>query len=145
MAQGAQNSSPNSRKSFLIDLVKVVVSSLLALAVGLFGLVLLFSDLGPGESYLSRYSLTFAGHLFFGFLFGLVNPRVWPFSGLVAWGGILIALRSAIAGPQGWPDAATVVGLAPLPAVGGGYLGRLVAGRWRRRNLSSPPGGRGTK
>ncbi len=131
-----ESSAPNPQttvpKRRLWTTLKAIISGVVALLAGFFGFLLLFADLGPGETFFSRYTITVLLHLVFGFIFGLVNARAWPVSGLVAWGGILMAVRGALDGPRGWPDALTVMGLAPLPALGGGYLGAIVV---RRRVL----------
>lgn len=116
------------------ELARLIVSCFLAFVLGIFGWGLLFTELGPGETLAGRDLATVLFNLVFGLIFGLVNARSWPYAGLLAWGGILIALRGLFSGPAAWPDALTVIGISPLPAFAGAYLGRLLA---RKRNTPS--------
>jgi len=128
-----------------VSIVKAILFSLLGLALGLFGLVFLFSDLGPGETLAHRYTVTVLFNLVCGLVIGLFNARVWAISGVVAWAGILIALRGLAAGPALWPEMLTVAAVSPLPAFTGGYLGALIIRKrvFRRlfRRGTEPPRG----
>jgi len=66
---------------------------------------LLFADLGPGESELSRF-LTAAVFFFLSGLFiGYLNPKAWLLAGLNAWGGVFLGLVAGIASLSGLPEA----------------------------------------
>lgn len=122
------------------DVIKLVISCFLAVVLGIFGFALLFTDLGPGETLARRDLVTVLFNLLCGLLFGLVNPKSWPYSGILAWGGVLIALRGIFSGPSAWLDTLTVLGLAPLPALAGGYVGAWLRRRRAPRRLQVPPG-----
>ena len=70
--------------------LKTVAFAVVALVLGVIGLSMSFSDIGPGESTTSRIAL---GALFFficGLGIGYFNPRAWIISGLSAWAGVLM-------------------------------------------------------
>lgn len=71
-------------------LAKNLAFATLALILGVVGLVLVFSDSGPNESWLGRVLI--AALLFFlcGLGIGFFNPRRWIIAGLTAWGGVLM-------------------------------------------------------
>ena len=80
--------------------LRVVAFALFGLAIGVLGLSMAFSDLGPGETETSR---NVASALFFllpGWIIGFLNPRYWVVSVVPAWGG---------------PFLATVAGFGPSP------------------------------
>ncbi|MDI1241242.1 MAG: hypothetical protein PSX80_04910, partial [bacterium] len=62
---------------------------LLALILGFFGLSLVFSDLGPNESWQIRLSIGVVYFFLCGLGFGFAFPNVWPLAALIAWGGLL--------------------------------------------------------
>ena len=109
-----------------VSIVKAILFSLLALALGLFELIFLFSDLGPGETLAHRCTVTVLFNLVCGLVIGLSNAKAWPIAGVVAWAGIVIALRELFSGPAQWLGMLTVVAISPLPAFTGGYLGALI-------------------
>jgi len=62
---------------------------LLAMVLGFFGLSLVFSDLGPNESWQIRLSIGVVYFFLCGLGFGFAFPNVWPLAALIAWGGLL--------------------------------------------------------
>lgn len=121
------------------SIVKAILFSLLALALGLFGLIFLFSDLGPGETLAHRYTVTVLFNLICGLVIGLFNARLWAIAGIVAWAGIVVALRGLFSGPAQWLEMLTVAAISPLPAFGGGYLGGLIIRKRVFHRLFRPP------
>lgn len=109
-----------------VSIVKAILFSLLGLALGLFELIFLFSDLGPGETLAHRYAVTVLFNLIFGLVIGLFNARLWAIGGIVAWAGIVVALRGLFSGPAKWLEMLTVAAISPLPAFTGGYMGVLI-------------------
>jgi hypothetical protein len=79
-----------------IDVAKGVVSAVLALALGFFGLSLLFSDLGPGETWASRLTITAVFYFVSGLVVGYVNPKLWMIAGIIAWGSVLLGIVGLI-------------------------------------------------
>ena len=67
-----------------MNLVKAPILGLIAIAVGFFGLGLLFSDLGPGETLLGRSLTALLLFFFSGLAIGFLTPGLWPLAGLVA-------------------------------------------------------------
>ncbi|MFH1381517.1 MAG: hypothetical protein ABIH70_01330 [Chloroflexota bacterium] len=108
-------------------IVKAVVSVLVSLLLGAFGLSLLFADLSPSETMAGRLIFLAFLYLLTGFIFGYVNPRVWLFSGVVAWGGVFIGLEGLSAGTS----ATLLLAFSLGTSYGGGYLGKLL---WRKRH-----------
>jgi hypothetical protein len=108
-----------------LSAVKTFLFILLALFLGLFQLIFLFSDLGPGETLLHRYTVTILFNFIWSLIIGLANSRVWLIASIVSWTGILIVLRNLFSGPSHWSEMALVASLSPLPALAGGYLGAL--------------------
>jgi hypothetical protein len=115
----------SAMKSRWLDVVGVTFGVLLAIViggyVGFVGLSALFSDLGPGESQLSRDLETVAIFGVGGFTVGLLTRSRWYLAGLVAWGGVLLGLGSLLSGSlQGlWSYGAFSI----VCSLGGGYLG----------------------
>jgi hypothetical protein len=79
-----------------LDLLKGFISGLFALALGFFGLSFLFSDLGPGETWTSRFIGLAVLYLGSGFIIGYVNPKLWMIAGLTAWGALLLGIVALI-------------------------------------------------
>ena len=115
------------------------LAALLALAAGLFGGVLVFSDLGPGEPLTLR--IVIAAIFFFacGLGVGCFNSRYWIMAGLSAWSGvflgsfiILAALGkhgNAVFRAQEPPTIEPGLIMLFLPvtlALAGGYIGKLI-------------------
>jgi hypothetical protein len=114
--------------------IRLIAGVLVALVIGFFGLSLVFSDLGPGETDLARTLATVATFVGGAFLTGLiVGRRLWPLSLLSAWGPILLGLVS--------PRAFLLVNVGPpiLLALLGGYASVLAARaltKWRTTNAA---------
>lgn len=108
---------------------KKILFVFFAFILGFFGLSLLFSDLGPGETATSRLVTTALFFLISGFIIGVVNSIAWRLSGFVAWGGILLGVSGALSLIPNGAQALSALGIA-LGALGlallGGYLGALV-------------------
>jgi hypothetical protein len=115
----------------MISVVRLVVVIALALAAGYIGLAMLFGDLGPGETALSRAALVAGLHTLAGMVIGFIEPERWQVAALAAWGAVVIGL-GALLGSLGRGIGEALMGLvflAPLAlALAGGYLGR-----WLRR------------
>ena len=84
--------------------------------LGFSGLSLLFSDLGPGETYVSRALI--AGLFFFlaSLFIGYFNPSRWWLSGLVAWGGVFLGIGALLGSPgKGAKEFLLSLGVLVLP------------------------------
>ena len=104
--------------------IRIVAAVLVALVLGFLGLSLVFSDLGPGESTLTRTLVTVLTFLGGGFITGLIaGSRAWPLSILSAWGPILLGL---VAMRFGIDRLFTLVLPPLLLSLLGGYLSMLV-------------------
>jgi uncharacterized protein YacL len=119
--------------------LKYPLAALFALLLGFIGLSLVFSDLNQGESLATRI-LTAA--LFFsisGVGIGLLIPKAWMVSALVAWGAILMggfitltALRkygSSAFGTEEPPyiSSGLIVLILPVTvSLIGGYFGKQI-------------------
>ena len=79
-----------------MDLLKAFISGLFALVIGLFGLSLLFSDLGPGETWANRVIMLVALYAVSGLIIGYINPKLWMIAGLTAWGTVLLGIVGLI-------------------------------------------------
>ena len=75
-----------------MDLLKAFISGLFALVIGLFGLSLLFSDLGPGETWANRVIMLVALYAVSGLIIGYINPKLWMITGLTARGAALLGI-----------------------------------------------------
>lgn len=75
-----------------VDLLKGTISGMFALLLGFFGLSLLFSDLGPGETWVGRFVALAVLYVVSGLIIGYVNPKLWMLAGLTAWGAVLIGI-----------------------------------------------------
>lgn len=106
----------------ILRTVKIAGFSMLALIGGFFGLSLFFSDLGPGETMLSRFIT--AGILFFltGLVTGYFNPHIWMLAGLVGWGGVLLGVSGLIRREEILLSLSMLL-ISLGPAFLGGFLG----------------------
>ncbi len=112
----------------------------LALLLGVFGLALVFSDLGSSEAWQER---VFVATLFFflcGLGIGFFNPELWIIAGLSAWGGILMGGFIVLMAIARYGSAAFDAQEPPYISAGlimlfiplgltliGGYIGRLLS------------------
>ena len=123
--QKLRDSAPN---------VLMIFSILLGLSFAVFGLVLMFGDIAGGTS---GFSLYFAVA---GFVIGLITPRRWWLSGLVAVGAVcmFVGLIPGIF-REGMGAMDSLLLLLPLPAaLLGGWVGGLLsasAGGWLKRSV----------
>jgi hypothetical protein len=115
--------------------VRLGLATLLALLVGLAGLGLVFTDIGPGGTGAGRV-VTGAALFFLGGLgVGLLAPegRAWLLAGACAWGLLLLGgmgLWLTLTSPaSGDPALAALFVLGPLTA---SLAGGLVGARLRR-------------
>jgi hypothetical protein len=126
-----------------LDVIRVLLFGLIALLLGLFGLSLFFSDLGPGETWTRR--LVIAALLFFlsGLFIGYLNPKLWIIAGLTAWGPVLFGSTGLINILSGavpslgivWVQVLAML-LLPLGlALLGAYVGALVGRKHLIRRL----------
>ena len=128
--------------------MRVAAAVVLAIVVGFWGLAGLMSDLGPGESWASRW--LFLGGVFGvgGLLVGLVAGRSWGIAALCAWPpalGLLVGAYSWLAGPAagtGGPldrERLNHLVFALILSLLGGRLSRLL----RRGSSRARAGGAG--
>ncbi|MBK9155459.1 MAG: hypothetical protein IPM25_14825 [Chloracidobacterium sp.] len=75
------NRSTDARSAFAVAI---------AIVLGFGGLVLTFSDLGPGESWPLRITVAAAFFFISGAFVGLIQPKAWPIALLTAWGAVLM-------------------------------------------------------
>jgi hypothetical protein len=122
------------------------VFAILALLLGSFGLVLAFSDLGPGESWTGRAAVAVLFFILCGFGIGYFNPHGWLLAGLTAWGGVLpggLIIFAAIDPPENIgvippPNISydlIVLFIPPGLALAGGYMGKRLN---QDRNATRP-------
>jgi hypothetical protein len=103
--------------------IRVAAGVLLALVIGFFGLSLVFSDLGPGETEIIRTAVSVSTFLVGGFVIGLiVGRRAWLLSALVSWGAVLLGLFSFRVGVV---NGLTLTLPPLLLALSGGFLSVL--------------------
>lgn len=106
---------------------------LVAIGLGFFGLSMVFSDLGPGETWDTRIALAVLFFTISGLVLGFLSPTRWRLAGLVAWGPVLMGMGSVLASVEGGLQE-VLVGLIffmALPvAVMGGFFGKRVRRRW---------------
>ena len=79
-----------------MDLLNAFISGLFALVIELFGLSLLFSDLGPGETWANRVIMLVALYAVSGLIIGYINPKLWMIAGLTARGTVLLGIVGLI-------------------------------------------------
>jgi hypothetical protein len=116
----------------------------LALAAGFCGITFVFSDLGPGESWASRFVVTAGFNLLCGFAIGFFFPKYWLVAPVSSWGSVLFGLlymQGALLQAEGYqpdPDptdppyivfALLVLLGPPLLSLAGGFAGRLIGRR----------------
>jgi len=132
-----------------------VISVVLALLLGVFGLNLVFSDkIFPDESTFDSMSgRVFLGVAFFfiiGLIIGFINPKGWWISGFAAWGGIfmgglltIVAIRKYGLGAftaEEPPYIHSGLALLILPiglALSGGYLGKYLRMNRQKKLIDS--------
>lgn len=116
------------------------ISAGLAFFLGIFGLALVFSDLGPDESWSIRIVIWIFFFFLSGFGLGFFNPKMWMISALTAGGGILLGgfiILVAIAKygnnafnaqePPFISAGLTTLFVPLILALFGGYIGKQVA------------------
>ncbi|MCA1608240.1 MAG: hypothetical protein LC730_02135, partial [Acidobacteria bacterium] len=91
---------------------KLVSTILIALALGVFGLALGFSDLSPGESWADRFLVGTVFFLIGGAAIGFLNKDYWQVSALLGWGGVMLGLLFI---PHAFKEHGTAVFSAPNP------------------------------
>lgn len=123
--------------------LKVALTVLCAVAVGLLGLALVFVDVAPTETAVGRVATGAALFLVAGLAVGFANPegRAWLLAGLAAWGlvllggmGLWLSITSPASGDAG---LALLFLLGPLAAA---LLGGWLGARARRRRARGPAG-----
>lgn len=123
----------------MTTLTNSLVFSILAFLLGVFGLVLVFSDLGSRESWTLRILVAALFFTLCGLGIGFCNPGGWIISGLTGWGGIFMgslivfaALRkygrfAFNAQEPPYISAGLVMLFMPVGlALAGGYIGKLL-------------------
>lgn len=130
---------------------KSVLSVIFAMLIGVFGLSLVFSDLGPGEAWWGRVLVATLFFFFCGLGIGWFNPRFWMIAGLSAWGGILMGGLLVFFALSKYGTAAFDAHEPPYISVGlimlflpvtfslvGGYVGKMIGQRMAKtKNLAS--------
>lgn len=106
--------------------LKLTAFVLLGIALGFFGLSLLFSDLGPGETITSRLTTAGLFYLASGMLIGFFNASLWPIAGVIAWGAIILGLGGFFGGRPDLFEDLLLPAVALVPTFLGGYLGALL-------------------
>ncbi len=119
----------------IFRIVKIAGFSIAALVVGLFGLSLFFSDLGPGETMFSRFATAVIIYFVAGLLIGFFNPKVWLLAGVVGWGGVILGLSGLARGENPVLSLLMVV-LSLGPSLLGGFLSSYAAKRLSSRKNS---------
>ena len=114
----------------IIKVLKVIGLVALSIVFGIFGFVLLYSDLGPGESLVGRLLMTALAFLVAGVIIGYLDRATWLLAGLTGWGGVLLAMQNTL--NRGSHPMWTLVLLLVSPGAAflGGYLGRLLGSKW---------------
>ncbi len=113
-----------------MKVTRLVLAIVIAFVVGFFGLSLLFSDLGPGETFTSRVIIAIVAYFITGLAIGWLVPRAWLIAALAAWGSALLGIFTLLTNTLG----ALVTLLASLaPALVGGALGAAIANEQSRR------------
>lgn len=121
---------------------KIALSVIFALLSGVFGLSMVFSDLGPGEAWWGRVLVATIFFFFCGLAVGWFNPRFWIIAALSAWGGIFMGGLLVFFALSKYGKAAFDAQEPPYISVGlimlflpvtfsvvGGYIGKLIGQR----------------
>ncbi len=82
-------SNATMEMKLVLTLRTLAFASLALVLGGIFGLSMVFSDIGPGESETRRIVVATLFFFLSGLGIGYLNPRAWTVSGLTAWGGRL--------------------------------------------------------
>ncbi len=119
---------------------KNLAFAILALLFGVFGLALVFSDLGASEACLGRVSVAALFFFLCGLGIGFLNPELWIIAGLSAWGGILMGGFIVLMAISKYGSAAFDAQEPPYISAGlamlfippgltliGGYIGKLLS------------------
>lgn len=107
----------------------------ISIVFGLFGFSLLFSDLGPGETLLSRLLLAALVFLVAGAIIGYLNRKTWLLSGVAGGGGAMLALQTLVSRESDLLQTIVLLAVSPGAALLGGYLGNLLSKKWPPGNL----------
>lgn len=118
----------------LLSIVKIAGFSTAALVIGFFGMSLFFSDLGPGETFFSRFVIAFILYLAVGLIIGFFNPDVWMLAALVSWGGVLLGLVS-LATLEDPGLSLLMVVLSLGPSLLGGFLASYASKRLLHKKI----------
>ncbi|MBI2830597.1 MAG: hypothetical protein HYX81_05510 [Chloroflexi bacterium] len=84
--------------------------------------MVLFSDLGPGQSFAWQLFTATIFFLVSGLIIGFFNPNIWLLAAIVAWGGVLLAGAFVKEPTASLPRLVVSLG----PTLLGGYAGGLV-------------------
>ena len=106
--------------------LRLILSILIALALGLLGLSLLFSDLGPGETIAGRLYTAEALYFISGLFIGFINSDMWWLGGITAWGGLFLGIAGLFGGGEEIWLAPVFIIASLLPALLGSYIGSLI-------------------
>lgn len=102
-------------------MVKVLAVIAIALVGGLFGLSAIFSDLGPGESQMQRWTLLAGIYILGSMAIGVLIPRRWYMALSIAWGPVLLTIPLLMlifsSGPKLTTYRFLLEGLIFIPAI----------------------------
>jgi hypothetical protein len=117
----------------LLQLLRFIAAGLLAVLLGLFGMMLMFSDLGPNETMLLRYLTIFIVFVFGGLIVGsIAGKRFWYLAALCSSAGVLFGCVTARFGF----DRVLVFAMLPLfLSLIGGYSSVLLGNVFRRWSI----------
>jgi peptidoglycan/LPS O-acetylase OafA/YrhL len=117
--------------------LKNLAFAILALVLGIIGLSMVFSNLGPSESETGRVITAAIFFFLCGLGIGYFNPRAWIISGLSAWGSISFGLLMVLSAIGKYGNNAFAAQKPPYISVGlvilllpvslsllGGYIGQ---------------------
>jgi hypothetical protein len=114
---------------------------IIAIATGFLGLSMFFSDLGPSESMVFRFSTLVLLYAVGGGAIGALVPRAWYVAILAAWGPVLLTLPMLLGPRVGTPSSPADqmqqgllgVVVVPLAALAFAFLGTRVRRRFEAR------------
>lgn len=119
----------------IFRIVRITGFSIAALVIGFFGLSLFFSDLGPGETFFSRFVTAVILYFVVGLIIGFFNPKVWMLAGLVSWGAVMLGLIG-LARQVDVGLSLLMVVLSLGPSLFGGFLASYASKKLLRRKNS---------
>ena len=117
--------------TIIFAFLRITFVIIFASFIGYLGFAAAFSDLGPGETVLTRLVVTGMVILFGGFFVGIIEKRIWYLAGICAWGTIFVGLGIGFVGlgMVKW-EAIAVYMISPVViSLLGGYIGSRIRNR----------------